>query len=57
MAMAATFDSRRPTTVVRHSTTDSRLSNVGCRFVVGRRMSKVAPREVAATHKEASGSS
>ena len=41
MAMAATLDSRRSTTVVRHSTADSRLSTVGCRLVVGRRMSNV----------------
>ena len=39
--MNSTFDIRRPTTVVRHSTTDSRLSNVGRRSAVGRRMSNV----------------
>ncbi len=42
MAMAATIDNRRPTTGRRHSTTDSRLSNVGRRSVVGRRLSNGA---------------
>ena len=41
MAMVATFDIRRPTTVMRHSTTDSRQSNVGRRLAVGCRLSNV----------------
>ena len=41
MAMVATLDSRRPTTVVRHSTTDSRLSSVERRPTVDCRMSNV----------------
>ena len=55
----ATIDIRRPTTGWRHSTTDSRMSNVGRRLVVGRRMSNVVlwkdpatPQETAATTQE-----
>ena len=50
--MNSTFDIRRPTTVVRHSTTDSRLSNVGRRSAVGRRMSNVVLWEDPATLQE-----
>ena len=52
MAMVATLDSRRPTTVVRHSTTDSRLSSVERRLVVGRRMSNVVLWKDPATTQE-----
>ena len=52
MAMAATFDIRRPTTVVRHSTTDSRLSNVGRRLAVGCRLSNVVLWKDPATTQE-----
>lgn len=55
MAMAATLDSRRPTTVVRHSTFDSRQSDVGCRLVVGRRMSNVVSWKGRATPQENAG--
>ena len=50
--MVATFDIRRPTTVVRHSTTDSRMSNVGRRLVVGCRMSNVVLWKVPVTTQE-----
>ena len=52
MAMVATLDSRRPTTVVRHSTTDSRMSNVGRRPAVGCRMSNVVLWKDPATTQE-----
>ena len=55
MAMAATLDSRRPTTVVRHSTTDSRLSNVERRPTVDCRMSNVVLRKGPATPQENAG--
>lgn len=62
IAMVAAFDIRRPTTVVRHSTADSRLLNVGRRLVVGRRMSNVVLwedpatlQETAATPQESTG--
>ena len=53
--MVAAFDIRRPTTVVRHSTADSRLLNVGRRSAVGRRMSNVVLRKGPATPQESVG--
>ena len=50
--MNSTFDIRRPTTVVRHSTTDSRMSNVGRRPAVGCRMSNVVLWKDPATTQE-----
>lgn len=55
MAMAATLDSRRPTTVVRHSTTDSRLSSVERRPTVDCRMSNVVSWKGRATTQEDAG--
>ena len=55
IAMVAAFDIRRPTTVVRHSTADSRLLNVGRRSAVGRRMSNVVLRKGPATPQESVG--
>lgn len=52
IAMVATFDIRRPTTVVRHSTADSRLLNVGRRPAVGCRMSNVVLWKDPATTQE-----
>ena len=52
IAMVAAFDIRRPTTVVRHSTADSRLLNVGRRLVVGRRMANVVLWKDPATTQE-----
>lgn len=52
IAMVATFDIRRPTTVVRHSTADSRLLNVGRRPTVGCRMSNVVLWKDPATTQE-----
>ena len=52
MAMAATLDSRRPTTVVRHSTADSRLSSVERRSAVDCRMSNVVLWKDPATTQE-----
>ena len=53
--MVAAFDIRRPTTVMRHSTADSRLLNVGRRSAVGRRMSNVVLRKGPATPQESVG--
>ena len=55
IAMVAAFDIRRPTTVMRHSTADSRLLNVGRRSAVGRRMSNVVLRKGPATPQESVG--
>ena len=52
IAMEAAFDIRRPTTVVRHSTADSRLLNVGRRPAVGCRMSNVVLWKDPATTQE-----
>jgi len=52
IAMVVTFDIRRPTTVVRHSTADSRLLNVGRRPAVGCRMSNVVLWKDPATTQE-----
>ena len=52
MAMVATFDSRRSTTGWRHSTFDSRQSDVGCIPVDGCRMSNVVSWKGRATPQE-----
>ena len=53
--MNSTFDIRRPTTVVRYSTTDSRLSNVVRLSTVDCRMSNVVLRKGPATTQEKTG--